>query len=1245
MDAPQGGHALARTHEERVRIMTGTLGVEMNRYALLIALVFGLAACADEAVQGTEAADNCNEVQCPAGTSPVLQSEAESACGGSADVDRGMTDLGVSASAQCFGSGSCSLICDPPAPCCGGEEWTDTSYKCDTPCAASCSCSGKCGTVTGADCEAVCGDCSGGQVCSADNVCLDECPEGAEVCGDECFFPVDGDVCFNGEVCEAAKNCEGKACGSDDCGDICGECLGSESCDNGQCVSDCKGSLPVCQGEVIQACQSTNPDDADAGWAWQDELDCDSPGTDTPYCAELASGATCVECNDGSDDQCGVGKACDLENGVCIDTCVPDCNNADGAKRYCGGDGCGGFCEDVDYSCNGNGNWCNPENGKCDTPLEECTFSIQDQSNSDGSGVWLTVIIPYGNPFCNSVVPGLGIILDDELPPEAVVSGHVEMGTPDANGNIGEAFDNVCTWTIHEFDSGNKTKCGEQLCSMLEIPKDQNPIEFIKNTKLSEESFCCKETSTCEDYGLLGGQQFCNVPEHPAYQEFEVSVWCAGPNPKPIAEGTLLRCNNEGPVAEFKCEACDNEGNSDCLLDGWGCFTTLWEGCDGGDGNCGGDGPDLPEGTEMGSCQEDQSSWCETEYMAQCIAEDEGISLAYSTCSYDPVSNQPTEDWDEGIGCEDGTVCVDQVYTDEEKPPCENDGGAECTPEPDEEGPWWWKQVPATCQVSELCSNGALQEQFCNTVDHPDYDPAFSETQRLMCEVQNGAKIVKDIYGNDDGGGDSSDCALNNDDPYGEPMLCKAGYGDEGNSWTQCVPDESKWCDMGLSPDAGGYFDAAVCGGGQPSDVTYYTTCEYDEATNTAVLTDVNCGDQEVCVQWQTSCPNSDTPNIGECGDKIAVGPHCAAKKKCPDLPGWAVGNIGASDFLWCNTEGQPGYDANGGSQQVNRCDYEWETNFPKWTLADACDGQHQVCVPGGPNPENGSAVSPGCQNEVACAETSECLDEGLAPAGAGGLGVQDCSVDPSTNYLVTTNETCLAGEACYYNDGNDAWTDAGPTVGWKAMCVDRACGVSGANGQPGCWELEDECHLPSAPGPDPTGVFEAEAFAHFVETGVGPMPTYACLPSDSCPTGGKVLEYTWPEGGDIKTSWLIANSDQWYQHFGTAESDEEIGFVFVCRLMDDGSVVYPNNQETVFVPTADYIALPPYGGPGEFSTKPCGTTGTESETDSIKCCACAYLDAPDVKMNGDDAAVQLAWCTSNCNKAQDDQKEDQDGN
>ena len=125
--------------------------------------------CPDELVchQGL-CQPSCKDVSCPPG---VISYPNAGPCdeGESVELEtQSGTEVG-----RCFGEGFCSLVCAPASPCCGGEAWTETSYSCMTPCAAVCSCDGKCGTVIGAECEAECGSCSGEQICNEDNICVD----------------------------------------------------------------------------------------------------------------------------------------------------------------------------------------------------------------------------------------------------------------------------------------------------------------------------------------------------------------------------------------------------------------------------------------------------------------------------------------------------------------------------------------------------------------------------------------------------------------------------------------------------------------------------------------------------------------------------------------------------------------------------------------------------------------------------------------------------------------------------------------------------------------------------------------------------------------------------------------------------------------------------------------------------------------------------------------------------------------
>ena len=117
------------------------------------------------------------------------------------------------------------------------------------------------------------------------------------------------------EIVPCQPDCEGKVCGLDGCGSLCGFCkLTTESCVDGKCV-DC---IPECNGK-----------------------DCGSDG-----------------CG-GSCGTCPVGKYCSQQFSKCF-TGSPDCT-----QRECGSDGSGGSCGECEA----------PQTcllGKCVLPGEEC---------------------------------------------------------------------------------------------------------------------------------------------------------------------------------------------------------------------------------------------------------------------------------------------------------------------------------------------------------------------------------------------------------------------------------------------------------------------------------------------------------------------------------------------------------------------------------------------------------------------------------------------------------------------------------------------------------------------------------------------------------------------------------------------------------------------------------------------------------------------------------------------------------
>lgn len=199
-------------------------------------------------------------------------------------------------------------------------------------------------------------------------------------------------------------NCEGKVCGPDGCGGICGYCQYGKVCKDGQCIDICipdcieKGKLcgpDGCGGECPPGCQ--------AGFECRDDFRChpvecvpDCTGRVCGYganggcgnpkeCGECAPGQSCTDAGQcvegpcmGIDPKIGkcldaftvaycskVGgqdvlitldckqypdKVCgwDVWEGkyACIDKppCVPKCTLDDGTKKECGDDGCGGQC-------------------------------------------------------------------------------------------------------------------------------------------------------------------------------------------------------------------------------------------------------------------------------------------------------------------------------------------------------------------------------------------------------------------------------------------------------------------------------------------------------------------------------------------------------------------------------------------------------------------------------------------------------------------------------------------------------------------------------------------------------------------------------------------------------------------------------------------------------------------------------------------------------------------------------------
>ncbi|MBM4370871.1 MAG: hypothetical protein FJ098_04410 [Deltaproteobacteria bacterium] len=154
-------------------------------------------------------------------------------------------------------------------------------YRCKE---GTCSCTGR---VCGDDgCGGSCGECKGGEVCSADGTCVPEgtcLPDcegracGSDGCDGSCGECGDGETCDDGACVEAAcvPDCTGRECGDDGCGGDCGLCDGGECTQDGACVcppdtwrnESESGRSIVCEALAVQPGTCATGLRGGTGWA------------------------------------------------------------------------------------------------------------------------------------------------------------------------------------------------------------------------------------------------------------------------------------------------------------------------------------------------------------------------------------------------------------------------------------------------------------------------------------------------------------------------------------------------------------------------------------------------------------------------------------------------------------------------------------------------------------------------------------------------------------------------------------------------------------------------------------------------------------------------------------------------------------------------------------------------------------------------------------------------------------------
>lgn len=170
--------------------------------------------------------------------------------------------------------------------------------------------------------------CGGGVVCEPD---CDGKQCGGDGCGGVCGACSPGHECTAAGACTplCTADCTNKVCGDDGCGGSCGECAAGQTCSGGVCevtdpgqpVDECNGITyeGCCNGEELKYCENGTLKVGDCSA----EASCGWDAANSFYNCGTAG---------GGDPTGAHPKNCTAE-------CVPDC-----AGKDCGDDGCGGSC-------------------------------------------------------------------------------------------------------------------------------------------------------------------------------------------------------------------------------------------------------------------------------------------------------------------------------------------------------------------------------------------------------------------------------------------------------------------------------------------------------------------------------------------------------------------------------------------------------------------------------------------------------------------------------------------------------------------------------------------------------------------------------------------------------------------------------------------------------------------------------------------------------------------------------------
>jgi len=395
-------------------------------------------------------------------------------------------------------------------------------------------------------------------------------------------------------ACEMA--CEGKECGDDGCGGLCGECDEGGVCAGGHCFYSCANisfegccdgdTALFCNGETVvgQDCSRLSEPYNKCGWTgdyygcggegadpsgshpMQCDLSC-QPDCNGKECGSDGCGGTCGECNDN--ESCVSGHCLFSCGSIPVQGCCEDdlarwCKDGILYSEDCGVDGCGWSTSLGKYACGGVGN---DPSGQVDKVCDYgCTPDCEGREcGPDGCG-----------GTCGKC--GLGHYCDDGQCKLCVCGGR-------------ECGDNGCGISCGTCDAGETCLDGKCVPGCAGIPEsgccDGSRVLWCAEGEIVSQD--CGElpgpSHTC-GWNALEGRYTCGgsgedpLGLFPAACVKDCTPDCTGNECGPDGcGGSCGECSTWQRCEAGKCEACSCDGR-EC-----------------GDDGCGGDCGQCPEGT------------------------------------------------------------------------------------------------------------------------------------------------------------------------------------------------------------------------------------------------------------------------------------------------------------------------------------------------------------------------------------------------------------------------------------------------------------------------------------------------------------------------------------------------------------------------------------------------------------------------------------------------------------------------